>query len=412
MKIPSVLVFFLFLFPSIAFGQDSGPAGLVTCSGTDCNFCLFVELFDVIVDWIVTISILLIVMVLAYAGFGLVTSAGNQSAYENAKTYFVNAMIGLILLVAAWTIVDTIMKALTGSDYGVWEPVECGEIYRPEPVESDRNGIDFNNTRATLEDLGFNFEEGPVGQLNQTTQCLFVILTNSFDCQPAVEACIRGRLDADISENNQVTCIREGAVGRPNQVPITCLAGGGIDAVADCSGAVETCRFMRGVWTPPTGNSTIGGFCTTDPGGGTDEDPIQSQGCSGGTCVPLNVPCSNSNSCSIAPDLVGRFNAFHSDIVSAGVIGSRVTEAMPPSRVHKSQCHMNGTCVDYSKAGGMNAQEVLTVINAARANGLRPVYEVVTSGQRDQLVAGGVNPADIKVLGDWISAPHFSIYGS
>jgi hypothetical protein len=89
-----------------------------------------------------------------------------------------------------------------------------------------------------------------------------------------------------------------------------------------------------------------------------------------------------------------------------------VTEAMPPSRPHKSSCHNNGTCVDYSKAGGMTPAEVSRVINAANANGLRPVYEVVTQSQKDTLVAGGVPEAYVKVLGDWISAPHFSIYAN
>ena len=107
--------------------------------------------------------------------------------------------------------------------------------------------------------------------------------------------------------------------------------------------------------------------------------------------------------------MVSRLAAMHS---AAAVSGARVTEAMPRSREHKSQCHYNGTCIDYSKAGGMTAAEVVSVINAARSNGLRPVYEVVTQSQKDTLVAAGAPSGNISVLGSWISAPHFSIYGS
>ncbi len=107
--------------------------------------------------------------------------------------------------------------------------------------------------------------------------------------------------------------------------------------------------------------------------------------------------------------MVSRLARMHS---TASVSGARVTEAMPPSRQHKSACHSNGTCVDYSKSGGMSAVEVSRVIAAARANGLRAVYEVQTAAQMASLVAGGAPSSNISVLGDWISAPHFSIYGS
>lgn len=106
--------------------------------------------------------------------------------------------------------------------------------------------------------------------------------------------------------------------------------------------------------------------------------------------------------------MVARLERMHN---AAGVSGARVTEAMPPSRAHKSACHNNGTCVDYSKRGGMTAAEVSRVISAASANGLRAVYEVKTNAEMNTLVAGGVPSGSIKVLGDWISAPHFSIYG-
>jgi hypothetical protein len=106
--------------------------------------------------------------------------------------------------------------------------------------------------------------------------------------------------------------------------------------------------------------------------------------------------------------MVSRLAGMHGQ---AGVSGARVTEAMPPSRTHKSACHSNGRCIDYSKAGGMTGAEVAAVVQAAYANGLRPVYEVKTQAQKNALVAGGAPAANIVVLGNWISAPHFSIYG-
>jgi hypothetical protein len=145
----------------------------------------------------------------------------------------------------------------------------------------------------------------------------------------------------------------------------------------------------------------VAGDPTAISGGG-------SAGCTGGACVALTIPCS-AHGCTIAPDMVSRLAAMHS---AAGVGGARVTEAMPPSRVHKNSCHQNGTCIDYSKAGGMSASEVVNVISAAQRNGLRPVYEVQTQSQKDALVSAGAPSGSVMVLGNWISAPHFSIYGN
>ncbi len=129
--------FITFSLPEVAAAAN----GIVTCEGTDCNFCHLVELTNLVVQWIVTISTLLIVAVMAYAGFKLVTSGGNQTAYSDAKKYFVNAVIGLIVLMAAWTIVDTLLKTLAGGDLGVWNPpAECGGQNNPTEYESDGDG--------------------------------------------------------------------------------------------------------------------------------------------------------------------------------------------------------------------------------------------------------------------------------
>ena len=292
----AVLMFILPLDLATAQG------GFVTCDGVDCSACNFVELLNLLIRWLLGMVFVIFAVLMTVAGFGLVTSGGNQSALDAAKSKFTNAIIGIIIILAAWLIVDTVMRGIVGG----------------------------GSTGAAIGEIrGW----GPWAQVQ---------------CQQQVQ---------------------------------TIAWAGDPDSVGNTDPTV-------------TATSTALGPRPT--------------GCSGGTCVPLGIPCSNSASCSISPDLVARFQAFHA---AAGVSGARVTEAMPPSRTHRSACHNNGTCIDYSRAGGMTAAEVVSVINAARANGLRPVYEVHTEAQRNALVAAGAPAASISVLGNWISAPHFSIYG-
>lgn len=109
---PLLFVSLVLFAPALTYGQ-----GFVTCSGADCDLCdLFSTIWRVIDFIYVTISIIA-VFVLAYAGFKLVTSAGNQNAWTEAKQFLQNVIIGIILIFASYVIVDTLIKAVVGGDH-------------------------------------------------------------------------------------------------------------------------------------------------------------------------------------------------------------------------------------------------------------------------------------------------------
>lgn len=89
-----------------------------------------------------------------------------------------------------------------------------------------------------------------------------------------------------------------------------------------------------------------------------------------------------------------------------------VTEAWRPSRQHKAKCHQNGTCVDANFNFTPDSSDVKYFIEASKDIGLCAIYEVKSDGSRQDFINGGVDPKYIANFGSWISAPHFSIYGS
>ncbi len=115
----------LLLAPGLSLAQDSG---LVTCTGADCNVCTFVQLISNIVNWLFGFLVLLAVLGIMYAGFQLVTSAGNTSALDKAKSMFTNIIIGFVIVLSAWIIVDTVMKAFAApeSKLGMWNQIPAG----------------------------------------------------------------------------------------------------------------------------------------------------------------------------------------------------------------------------------------------------------------------------------------------
>ncbi len=95
-----------------------------------------------------------------------------------------------------------------------------------------------------------------------------------------------------------------------------------------------------------------------------------------------------------------------------------VTEAFPPTRVHKNPCHAEGTCVDANfLSQDTNLQKIKAVIEEAQKAGLRAVYEVTDESrasairQQTGLSADQVDAVGRNSNGDpWITGEHFSIY--
>lgn len=130
----------LFFIVTVGLFQSSvamAAEGLVTCTGgDDCNFCSFVEMANGLIEWLIIIATLLTVLLLAFSGFRLVTSGGDAAALEQAKKMFVSCIIGIMIMLAGWTIVDTVLKIAAGGDLGVWNAVECGGAYEVAPADA------------------------------------------------------------------------------------------------------------------------------------------------------------------------------------------------------------------------------------------------------------------------------------
>jgi len=152
-----ILVAVIFL-PDIAQAQQGLTEGL--CDGTTCSACHFVELANRLIKWLIGVVVMLFAVLAVWAGFGLVTSGGNLSALQDAKGRFTNAFIGFIIVLAAWLIVDTLMRGIvSGTEgeidgYGPWSQIQCGtqsEVgITPGSLDITLDEGDGSNTSDTL----------------------------------------------------------------------------------------------------------------------------------------------------------------------------------------------------------------------------------------------------------------------
>ena len=87
---------FALSFPSFQFASSSSVGNFVA----------------VLLNWVVSIVGILAVVYLVYGGIAYLTSGGNEDRVKAAKNVILTAIIGLIIVVAAWLIVSTISKAV------------------------------------------------------------------------------------------------------------------------------------------------------------------------------------------------------------------------------------------------------------------------------------------------------------
>ncbi len=111
---------------------------LVPTCGTDgCQACHAVALAQNVINFLVGIAAFIAVLIFSYAGFLMITAAGNVSQVERAKSFFWNVLIGMLIVLAGWLIIDTVMRyAFVGSElstttegeFGPWNQINCVDM--------------------------------------------------------------------------------------------------------------------------------------------------------------------------------------------------------------------------------------------------------------------------------------------
>ncbi|MCB9818628.1 TrbC/VirB2 family protein [Candidatus Nomurabacteria bacterium] len=194
----SVLGFILALMflPALVMAQDSG---LIPCGYGDnpCDTSDVANFVNGLISFLIQMLGIIAVIVMVYAGFMLVTSGGDEGQWTKAKSLFTNVVIGIVIILAAWLIVDTIMKTLTGDGLDVWGRLTGGE-YGVETalVDNGARGVSAgqytdSEARSALSAAGITvWESAPgrtqLGGMNQETISEAIRLRQTCNCSVIV----------------------------------------------------------------------------------------------------------------------------------------------------------------------------------------------------------------------------------
>lgn len=92
---------------------------IVPCDGSaanPCNYQALITLANNIIDFLIQASVVIALLLFTYAGFLLAFSGGDTGAMSKARAIFWNVVKGLIIALAAWLIIDTILSVLLKGD--------------------------------------------------------------------------------------------------------------------------------------------------------------------------------------------------------------------------------------------------------------------------------------------------------
>ncbi len=127
-RIVALFAIIFFIAPSLALAANSLPGQIVP---SECNevggcksICDLATVAQNVLNTGIYVAVFLSAVLFAWAGWLYLTSvAGGE--ISRAREIFVNVAIGLVIILAGWLVVDTLMRTLVGNggSFGPWNKI-------------------------------------------------------------------------------------------------------------------------------------------------------------------------------------------------------------------------------------------------------------------------------------------------
>ena len=113
---------------SVAFIPQEGSAAAIdslvnSCpadTGVRCTEGNLAAIFRLVINWALAIAFIAAVIVLIFGGFLYITSAGNDDQAKKGRTAIQNALIGVVIIVLSYVIVQIVYRFVSGQGSGAF----------------------------------------------------------------------------------------------------------------------------------------------------------------------------------------------------------------------------------------------------------------------------------------------------
>jgi len=84
-------------------------------TGLRCNETSIPQIFRTIINWALGIAFGIAVIFLIIGGFRYITAGGNEESVQKGKSSVINALIGIVIIVLSYVIVNVVANLVTGN---------------------------------------------------------------------------------------------------------------------------------------------------------------------------------------------------------------------------------------------------------------------------------------------------------
>lgn len=123
-----LLAIIVFVIVFVFFAQFASAA-LVPCGpgiadNPTCDVCDFFTLIDKIINFVmIDIAPALALLLIIVGAIVIITSGGSQTNYDKGKGIIFAAIIGFLIILGSWFIINLVMSFSTGADS--WNTINC-----------------------------------------------------------------------------------------------------------------------------------------------------------------------------------------------------------------------------------------------------------------------------------------------
>lgn len=117
------------IFTPITFAAGLVPCGPGIAANPSCDVCDFFKMADNIIKFVMTYVVPAIAAILMVVGaITFMTAGGSEGQITKGKSIITSTVIGIVIILLAWIVVDSVIKSLTGNNKLLgkfWYNIEC-----------------------------------------------------------------------------------------------------------------------------------------------------------------------------------------------------------------------------------------------------------------------------------------------
>lgn len=122
------LLIVIAIAPLCAFAAESGIWKGVYCNEVGkgpCTFCEMIKVASNVVEVLRNFAFGIGVLAIVAGAILMMISAGNAKKFQTGKSFIVNAIIGIVIALTAWLIINTLLSVIAGDATLPWNEIEC-----------------------------------------------------------------------------------------------------------------------------------------------------------------------------------------------------------------------------------------------------------------------------------------------